>query len=122
MDYYTRYKMSLRCAEVGNFLTAERMNEIRKAFNEMVGYEGAFDDITNGNANWKWYSAEEATETIEEAMENFSEQFPEVIFTIEGKGEEREDWWINECWDGCVRRHDAVISPPDDYFNWEDFS
>lgn len=113
MGYYTDFKLTLVTPVVEDEVCPESKvyKEIKKAFLKVFGEEDTrdftyFDELVQIGCNWKWYNWEEDMKTI-------AKLFPNVHFTLEGEGEEREDWWIAEFYGNrsCIRR--AEIIPPE---------
>lgn len=79
MGYYTNYTLSMQGA------TAEEEEEIIAKLEEISG-----DNWDGGDGEYytygKWY--ESSSDLIE-----LSKQYPEILFTLEGDGEEYNDFW-----------------------------
>ena len=116
MGYYTMFNLEVRGVDGAHPLTEEKLAEIGKAFDEIFGEEDAFESlISEYYPEWKWY-------TCDYDLGKLSTKFPDVIFTLEGKGEDREDWWIAEYWNGNIQKNKAQLIPPSETFNWDGFS
>lgn len=78
MGYYTRYTLDI---SLGNSnVTQEEIEE------EMKAMDLAVDSIKTQSDDMKWYDHEED-------MRNFSKKFPDVLFILDGTGEESGDIW-----------------------------
>ena len=113
MGYCTDFKLTIIEPITGDEVCPESevYGEIKKAFLEIFGEEDTrdhtyFDELVEYDCNWKWYD-------WEEDMKALAKLFPDIYFTLEGEGEDREDWWIAEFFGNrsCVRR--AEILQPD---------
>jgi hypothetical protein len=78
MGYVTDFKLS---ADLGYITT-----EMKDRLDEIVGYDFAEELIRFGRS-CKWYD-------WEKDMRLLSASFPNVLFTLEGNGEENVDIWI----------------------------
>lgn len=105
MGYYTNFHLEVS-SKTGGDVDPDTLQEVRDNFDEMFGYNGAFDEVTDWSAEWKWYDWE-----ID--MKKFSAAFPDLRFELEGLGEERENWWTAWFHDGNVHKSCAKITPPD---------
>ena len=85
MGYYTYFK--LEDARVPGLSKEESLKCVLKTFNTDV------TDLLTGNKNYKWYSFKEDCLT-------FSRQNPEIAFKISGVGEEVDNIWWAEYYDG----------------------
>lgn len=87
MGYYTCYTMNARTID-GYNLTEEMEAAICKRLREISGdaiFEGkTFEDCLSDEL--KWYKHEHD-------LLELSKEFPNVIFALEGEGEERDDTW-----------------------------
>ena len=91
MGYYTEYSL-----DVNNVETENQFNELNKSMHEMeiIGYaldEGSYSEATKIAYFYpcdsvKWYSNSED-------MQKISIQFPDMVFKLEGHGEEFGDFW-----------------------------
>jgi hypothetical protein len=66
----------------------------------------AFDEFGEGTDRYKWYEWQEDMETL-------SKQFPSVVFTLRGEGEESGDIWVAYFKDGKTALHHAEITFPE---------
>ena len=113
MGYYTNFKLTLIDAKTENEIEPESKiyKAIKETFMKVFGEKDTgdytyFDELVEYGNNWKWYD-------WNEDMETMAELFPDVYFTLEGEGEDREDWWIADFHgnQSCIRR--AEITPPE---------
>lgn len=88
MGYYTYFTMEARDTTTNAPLSAEKEKEICKRL-----WEISKDAIYEGDHFWdclgdtlKWYDHHDDMITL-------SKEFPEVMFMLEGEGEERDDNW-----------------------------
>lgn len=65
-----------------------------------------FEDVTVDDIEGKWYESEKD-------MIKLSEAFPDFIFVLEGRGEERPDWWVGTWENGKGSVHYAKIIEPE---------
>lgn len=65
-----------------------------------------FEEITVDDKEGKWYE-------FEEDMIRLSKQFPDFTFVLEGRGEERPDWWVGSWENGIGSVHYAEIIEPE---------
>lgn len=77
MGYYTRYKLEV---------SKKLQNLLEDNFSFTYG-EGFFEELLNGAEPCKWYDHHEE-------MTSLSKQYPDILFTLRGIGEETEDNWI----------------------------
>lgn len=78
MGYYTRYTLDIA---LNNSNTTKE--EIKK---EIQNVDLPVDTIGIESDSMKWYDHEED-------MRDFSKKFPDVLFILEGEGEESSDIW-----------------------------
>lgn len=90
MGYNTRYTLSVKN---GDYET-----DYQKEIEELSGYEGStFEEFI------KWYDHEDH-------MREISKKYPEVLFILDGKGEDSEDLWRDYYKNGLKQSARAVIS------------
>lgn len=65
-----------------------------------------FEDITIYDKEGKWYE-------YEEDMIKLSAAFPDFTFVLEGRGENRADWWVGTWENGNGSVHYAEIIQPE---------
>lgn len=104
MGYYTNYYLEVKVNSL------EKMKEIVKKFNEIYQFnELDINNIDEGGITAefesKWYSHDED-------MLQLSRLFPDYVFELEGKGEERDDWWISCYKNGRMATSNAELIPP----------
>lgn len=115
MGYYTRFNLEYEPVK-GFTITPEQLTELREEFAKALGFTEAFDELTSGDCpEWKWY---ECTED----MTKIAQKFPNILFTLEGEGEDREDWWIEQFCGETYHRSNAEIVPPTLMLRADDFS
>ena len=78
MGYYTRYTLDISLDNSN--VTQEEIEE------EMKAMDLAVDSIKTQSDDMKWYDHEED-------MRDFSKKFPDVLFILDGAGEESGDIW-----------------------------
>ena len=67
----------------------------------------------DGTGSMKWY------ETPYRELLEFSKLYPDLIFCVNGSGEENSDIWEEYYWDGKSQRLEAeVVVPPFDPEGW----
>lgn len=94
MGYYTRYELSF---DHGYDPVLEE--KVMKRIEEISGYTYLFDQEV------KWY------EHIEDML-TLSKEFPEIVFTLNGEGEESGDVWVAYFLNGKHVVHKAEIVLP----------
>lgn len=105
MGYYTHFHMEV-ADKRGHELDETTLKEVRDGFDAMLDYDGAFDEITECDICLKWYEHEQD-------MINFSIEFPNLRFVLDGEGEEPDDWWTAWFCNGKMHRSCAKVIPPD---------
>lgn len=102
MGYLTLFKITY----------SEKTEEIRTYANQLS--DGNIDNsgfYYNDEECVKWYN-------FERDMLQLSNQFPDVLMTVKGEGEESDDLWIQYFKGGkCTKRKYAVITIVYDEFN-----
>ena len=103
MGYKTDYVLSVSGLKPYTF------DEVDAAIHAVNSYLVSED--MSEDANWTdyddtWYSNEEDIASV-------SAQFPELIFTLWGAGENHEDLWVKYFKAGLVQRAEAEIRYPD---------
>lgn len=101
MGYYTYYDLAF--SEFGSTKTIDEIHDWLVKRN-IIGYAlsddfGSLDAVT-------WYDHEED-------MEELSLEFPEVIFTLHGEGDNKEDIWEKHFLGGLMQTCYAEIIIPD---------
>lgn len=92
MGYYTRYNLKIDPPQTLEFVNALGMDSAK--ISEWVEYEGAFQPW--GGDETKWYEWEEETRAASAAH-------PELLFTLDGEGEESGDVWRAYFKDGLMQ-------------------
>lgn len=105
MGYYTRFNLEVS-TKSGGEVDEATLQKVQARFDDMLGWSGAFDEVTDYSDEWKWYE-------YEHDMIEFSKEFPNLCFTLEGDGEDREDWWTEWFQNGKFYKSVAKITPPD---------
>lgn len=82
MGYYTNYTLT---TTPDNF-TEEMKNKLMEINPDYFEREEWVEELLNGDMNSKWYSNEE------DILE-LSKFFPDILFELEGEGEDNEDMW-----------------------------
>jgi hypothetical protein len=97
MGYYTTYKWSMQpeSQEVRDWLSAKQTEE--ESFAYGIAPDGELGDET------KWYDHDVD-------MKEMSRQFPDILFTLEGEGEEAADLWKKFYKNGKQQTAKAKIS------------
>ena len=118
MGYYTNF-----CIEIRSNITKETAKKIVKSINDKIGctnfylYEPRIEIKDTDETTWdiesdgevKWYD-------WEYDMDKITTEYPDVEFRIEGRGEDRGDWWIALL--KGKRKQIRYAAPPIDH--WED--
>lgn len=103
MGYYTDYEITITHGKVNE-------DKLHEDFYEITG------EVFNELYNIKWYS-------YKKDMQTLSKLYPDVMFYIEGKGEEEGDLWHAYCCNGDYKEEHAVITYPDiNYHTVGDFA
>lgn len=93
MGYYTDFELSFDTNTVDE-------QEVYDYIREIADY-----DFEDGYLNGKWYSH------VQDMVE-VSKKWPDVLFTLEGNGEEHGDMWRKYFKNGKVQVCEAVITFP----------
>jgi hypothetical protein len=75
----------------------------KKAIGKLSGYDDALFD---SGESWKWYE-------YEDHMTQHSRKHPDVVFRLDGEGEESTDIWRMWFKDGRSQRWDLEVNKPD---------
>lgn len=114
MGYCTQFELSYRNAENGNQM-AENLDEVilqkLHEINPNYFYDGDTCLENVFGDEWKWYDHETDMRTLSEA-------FPNLIFILEGEGEDQGDVWIKYFYNGRmdVCRATLVFDKPTEDF------
>jgi len=104
MGYYTDFKLDvLDQAPIGSKTPIE---DITKAIDKLDYFraEGYGESLLNHELDSiKWYD-------YQDDMKNISSQFPNVLFTLRGEGEENGDIWVAYFKNGKVQQSKAKIT------------
>lgn len=101
MGYYTGYSLDI----TGPDALVEKATEYIVA-NEEMNY--ALGEDLNGGDNCKWYDHEED-------MIKLSNLYPELLFTLEGNGEESDDQWKKYFIGGKMQAEYVKVLPPEPF-------
>lgn len=116
MGYYTNFEFSM-CGEKDRVIAAfKRIEELTDNLITWACGEDILDEILNGNTAYfeaKWYKSKEDIAKV-------AKEFPDVSFTLEGQGEDREDWWVIEVKNGKAYIGYCMLISPYESDNWED--
>ena len=96
MGYYTYYTLKIKDSIIDSSYV---INELREE-NEDAKY--ALDNEGYSQDEAKWYNAEED-------IREFSKKYPEVLFILEGQGEESDDVWRTYIQNGKSHSVSGVI-------------
>jgi hypothetical protein len=110
MGYYTYMNAELKTSPDGERIeeTSPIYKEVDKWFTDLFEDEKALEDVLAGE-NLKWYE-------VDEDMEKFAKEFPDVYFILWGEGEEQGDVWVIETYQGEFHKDCADYTPPQTYF------
>lgn len=92
MGYYTNFTIQFDDPNISD--------AFEHAFDTVTDYEGCLDDF---GMYAKWYD-------YEKDMIEISKQFPGVLFTVSGEGEENDDIWRSYFKDGKTQFSKAIIT------------
>ena len=111
MGYYTSFYINAE--GYPNELTEDEANKLCEDMKLRIPVESYGGDIGVGNypCQWgvdaeleaKWYD-------FDRDMIALSLNYPEVLFTVEGRGEDQNDMWIHYYYDGKAQRDGIVIT------------
>lgn len=117
MGYYTYFTMEAIDTSTNLPLSVEKEKEICKRLweiSEDAIYEGENFYECLGDT-LKWYDHQKDMITL-------SKEFPEVMFMLEGEGEERDDIWRlyvhNGEWELCTARIEFEVPDIEKFRNW----
>ena len=113
MGYYTHYHLEVMEKNEHNGLSEPVENvvkEIKRVLTEILGgdadYAYDIEDMLEGTAEMKWYNHTENMKALAKA-------FPNIYFTLEGEGEDREDYWVKQFHDDEYYESYAEIIEPE---------
>lgn len=99
MGYHTKFNLKIaNCPST--YIEEEIISELRD-INECAKY--AIDEFGDTEEESKWYDHEQD-------LKEFSLQYPEFIFVLEGIGEAHDDMWIKYFKNGKCQVCDAIIT------------
>lgn len=102
MGYYTRHEMEL--VPYGEELNKNDAINIARDLNEISGYTWhAYDNGIEVDDEMKWYDHDKD-------MIKLSLMYPDILFKLEGEGEEQGDHWKNYYMNGKVQKTRAQIT------------
>jgi len=81
MGYYTTFKIEASESKIMEEFLAKDVRSYGEIF------EAIFDEDGDSHDSYKWYDHESD-------MKEVSKEFPNVLFTLKGEGEEAGDIWI----------------------------
>ena len=102
MGYYTQYSIVYNTKTI----TPEIDKMIEEAFENIDGGGWEYYDGQFWGDERKWYSQEVD-------MYNLSKQFPDVLFTVSGHGDDFDDVWEEHWQDGSMQHCHMEIPPYD---------
>ena len=108
MGYYTAHRLAIDCDDKNKLLAIKAaMKEQDEYFTYALDFEGDEPQSKfNTYEQCKWYSHEKD-------MRELSAQFPDVLFTLDGEGEESGDIWTEYHKNGKMQRAQAKITRGD---------
>lgn len=115
MGYYTEYSL-----DVKGIKNEEKFNRLVEAMEEKDLIRYAFDDgdYSDGTASFlpygeaKWYGHEQD-------MIDISRQFPDMVFCLEGVGEQNDDMWKRYFKNGkCELCKAEIVFPEPEVIPW----
>jgi len=105
MGYYTSYKLSVKhiSVDLSEDYIYDIIDELRVPFSD-ANY--ALDECGGIYESTKWYDHEAD-------LKEFSGNYPELIFTLHGEGEESGDIWDKHFMHGKMQKCEAVMTIPE---------
>lgn len=103
MGYYTHYSLKVeRFSSPAE--SAATADDIKEAYAEVAECSGELIDADGGCVEGgKWY-------THAEDVSGVSKKYPDLLFTLEGSGENNDDMWIKYFLDGKMQESRAEIT------------
>lgn len=95
MGYYTSHTLSTD--SVDNYEIIEHL----RSENDEAAYNIEADGQPNENGKWYYH---------EEHLREFSKKYPDVLFTLNGEGEESGDIWVEYYKNGLMQKSIAIIT------------
>lgn len=86
-------------------LTDEGAEAIEQFREEYEGASYCLENSGGSNESGKWYSHEQD-------LKEFSKKYPDILFMLEGEGEENDDMWHLYVRNGKSQKQKAVITFP----------
>lgn len=116
MGYYTNFELRINGEKDRVKAAFERLDEITKGLLTWPNGNDAVYDILNERSlcfEAKWYERREN-------MAQIAEEFPDISFTLEGQGEDRDDWWVIEAQNGKAHIDYCILISPYEADTWEE--
>ncbi len=108
MGYYTKFELHTVDVKTGSPITMMEEDAIAKRLWELIGGSGRYTPKCIENCldeEMKWYGHEEDMTTL-------SKEFPNILFVLEGIGEEFPDAWRKWFYNGTVEASYAEVIYP----------
>ena len=108
MGYYTKFELHAVDVETGYPITMMEEDAITKRLWQLVGGSDRYTPKCIENCldeEMKWYDHEEDMTTL-------SKEFPNILFVLEGVGEEFPDAWRKWFYNGAVEASYAEVVYP----------
>lgn len=111
MGYMTRYNLEVRDTKTDELLSVAELVErkVFDAFNDTCYFDTLdyFKELVEYETDEiKWYDHEKD-------MRGIAKKFPTLHFRLEGRGEDRDDWWIMDFLGDKWCKSTAKLIPPD---------
>ena len=113
MGYYTHYHLDImeKSDIKGFYVPMENtIKEIKRVLAEILGGDAGYaydiEDMLDGTAEMKWY------DHVKD-MKELAKAFPNIYFTLEGEGEDRENYWVKQFHDDEYHESYAEIIEPE---------
>lgn len=110
MGYCTFISAEIKTAPNKDYIKQDSpfYNKIKKWFADCLGNEEALVDLHYGEI-YHWYE-------VDADMKEFAKAFPGVYLIMRGQGEDRDDEWIIETYNGKFHKSYAEYLSPKIYF------
>lgn len=114
MGYYTYFELDMKM-EDGSSVPDTLVEQVRYSFNQIFDSDEDVDNFAEiyldeeGGIEWKWYDDEKD-------MTELASLYPNIHFTIYGRGEDPDDRWIKDYLGNKKSIRYAEIIYPD--LNW----
>ncbi len=102
MGYYTSYSLSWDCSK-SKTVWGDISNKIKSLQNDGKNFFRGVNDFGESVDSCKWYSHEKD-------VAEFSKLFPDVLFELEGEGEDSGDIWKKYFLNGKVQVCNAKVT------------